>query len=295
MFSSFFRNYFGFNKQQRNGLFILLCISATLLIIRLVYPYFIGPDNIQLLSLPLRADTVLSEHLPDHTNDAARKQRRNDPLFSFDPNTVSAKELVLLGFSEKQAAAFIRFRSKGFAFRKTEDLKKPYVVSDYLYQRLAPYVKIAAVDPAPPRIENNKPFVVEPKPVQLNIELNTADSTELTLLPGIGPVLARRILKYRDLLGGFASVNQLREVFGISEELAVRLQNLVSVDPGILKKLHINSDEFKRLSRHPYLGFELTKRIFSERRKNPLTAQDLETLLPDPAAYERLIPYVDFD
>lgn len=304
MFRSFLQHYFGFNKQQRNGLFVLLLISFFLLLTRIVYPYFIQPSHIVVLDLPLVARPPGTTQQPKW-NTKTKFSNNERRLFRFDPNTATKEQLVTLGFSEKQALSFLKFRSKGFVFRKKEDLKKVFVVSDYLYNRLENYVvieglKTQASFPSPVAQLAHTAIATATvpskkiNPVTVITELNSADSIALVALPGIGPVIARRILKYRNLLGGFVSTEQLREVFGISEELFGKLQPLTQVRSDGIKKININTNDFKTLSRHPYLGFDLTKRIFQERRKGTLDAGALETLMADETAFRKLMPYLTF-
>src|SRR5438552_2752059 len=143
MIKSFLINYFGFNRQQRNGLFLLLAGIFVLLIARLSLSYFITPDKIEIKNLNLA--TINDDNIRQQNKQTNSENSKSETLFSFDPNTVTEQKLHQLGFSDKQAASFIRYRSKGFVFKKKEDLKKVFVVSDNLYNKLAPYVQIKHV------------------------------------------------------------------------------------------------------------------------------------------------------
>ncbi|HRY99240.1 MAG TPA: helix-hairpin-helix domain-containing protein [Bacteroidales bacterium] len=106
-------------------------------------------------------------------------------------------------------------------------------------------------------------------PVRL-VELNAADSATLEKLPGIGPVLASRIVRYRDRLGGFHTTAQLLEVYGLKPEWLQRFSERISVDPSTVKPLDFQQAEFRDLARHPYVGYELTRTIFRLRRQERL-------------------------
>lgn len=86
----------------------------------------------------------------------------------------------------------------------------------------------------------------------IRIELNTCDSATLVALPGIGPVLSVRIIKYRNLIGGYARVDQLREVYGLPEETFNLISSKLTADPAIIRKISINSADYSILARHPY-------------------------------------------
>jgi DNA uptake protein ComE-like DNA-binding protein len=86
------------------------------------------------------------------------------------------------------------------------------------------------------------------------VELNSCDSASLEALPGIGPVLARRITRYRGLLGGYFSTEQLKEVYGLSDSVFTIVNKWVKADPRLIKKTRINSASFNELNRLPYLG-----------------------------------------
>jgi competence protein ComEA len=86
----------------------------------------------------------------------------------------------------------------------------------------------------------------------VSLEINTCDSASLEALPGIGPVLAARIIKFRNLLNGYASVDQLKEVYGLSEETYNLISGRLVCDPSHIKKININNAEYKQLKRIPY-------------------------------------------
>lgn len=85
------------------------------------------------------------------------------------------------------------------------------------------------------------------------IELNICDSTDLERLPGIGPILSARIIKYRNLLGGYVSVAQLKEVYGLRDSTYMIICDRITADSSFIKKININSAGFSELNRHPYL------------------------------------------
>ena len=102
------------------------------------------------------------------------------------------------------------------------------------------------------------------KPI-LSININRADSTKLLPLPGIGPVFAGRIIKYRNLLGGFVRVEQLGEVYGIPTETIQEIRNQVYIDSTVIHKIHIDSATFREMLRHPYLEYNEVKALVKYR------------------------------
>jgi hypothetical protein len=97
------------------------------------------------------------------------------------------------------------------------------------------------------------------------------------------------------MLGGFVSVQQLKEVYGLNEELFQKIQAFVSVDTSLIKKVNLNKDDFKTVNKHPYLSYELTKTIFNQRRKAAITTEALKELINDEMLYQKLKPYLDID
>lgn len=280
----FLQNYFGFNREQRNGLLVLLFVSFTLLVIRAVYPLTIKPDkDIILLNLPLY-ERMLDEKSDEETPESSIK------LFFFNPNTVSYEQLLQLGFKEKNAQTFLKYRSKGATFKQKTDLQKVYGISPELYEKLEPYILIPNDKKSS---EDSKQIAVQRQ--QKKLELNSADSLQLLELKGIGPSYTKRILKYRSILGGYVSVEQLKEVYGFDEELFEKVKPYVEVNASLVKKIKINSDDFKTVNKHPYISYELCKIIFDWRRKTVITETNLKDILNDEVLYNKLLPYLAFE
>lgn len=296
----FITNYFGFNQQQRNGLLILCCISFLLLLVRIFYPYYIVPKKIIIKNLPLienKLDSEFENSKNKYSKNYAEKINKT-LLFVFNPNTVSLDELIKLGFREKTAKTYIKFRERGFKFKQKEDMKKIYGISDYLYNMLEPYILIDSKNISSNtenKYDNNSKQFPEKKSYSKKIiDLNSCDSLGLLDLNGIGPSYAKRILKYRDMLGGFINTEQLKEVYGFTDELFLEIKSYVKVDPLQIKKININSDDFKTINKHPYLTYELTKLIFNFKRKTPITTENFKDVLNDEDVYKKIIAYINF-
>lgn len=300
MANDFIKNYFGFNRQQRNGLFVLMLVSFLLLITRIVYPYFISPPKVIIQNLPMLERKLDSNFMASKKSSYEKYKTPTKTVnrFIFDPNTVSKDQLIKLGFGEKRAAIFLKFRQRGFIFRKKEDLQKVFGISGKFYEALLPYVHIEKShnnkEPQTATDFSQKPIIKKQNNTVIT-EINSADSSALENVRGIGPAFSKRIRKYRTSLGGFTNLNQLKEVYGFTEEMFNNISPQLSVNVAAIKKLNLNKDDFKTINRHPYLSYETTKAIFDFRRKTALDANNLKEILNDDALYYKVLPYLVFD
>lgn len=198
-------------------------------------------------------------------------QSTNPELFVFDPNTVSFDDAQKLGFSKKLSLTLVNFRNKGGKFFKPEDLKKLYGLSSKLYENLEPYILISSIKSSYKRdsVFFNSPRNYEKKnSIKSLVELNTADSLSIVYLKGIGPGFTKRILKYRAMLGGFHSINQLKEVYGMTDSTFVLLSSQIKLDAYAIQKIPINTIDFNSLRRHPYFNFQSAQAIINFRLKH---------------------------
>ncbi len=201
---------------------------------------------------------------------------------SFDPNYASADELNEFGFNEFQATNIEKYRAAGGKFHSPGDVMKIYGVDSDLFMSIKEHIQIDESKEA----EFLKEIVVE---------LNSADSLELVKLKGIGPVFANRIIKYRNLLGGYFTVDQLLEVYGFPEETFEQLKGNFVADTLHLKKIRINFAGYAELLRHPYIEKGHVETILDYREKHgPFTSEHqlLRNGLVDSVSYLRIKPYL---
>lgn len=285
----FLSAWFGFNRQQRNGLLVLCAIIVLLFFIRLSISSFIRSEPILFADF---SNTKLPEfNSATLVNDSSSE---NNGLFVFNPNTVTKEQLVKLGFKEKTANTFVNYRNKGAHFNKKEDVKKVYGVSEELYSSIESYILIEGEKNSPKTYSQQEPK--SKKQIKV-IELNSVDSIGLLPLPGIGPAFAKRVIKYRSLLGGYYSIEQLREVYGFTDSLFQVVRSYVKVDPTLVTKIDLNTEDFKKLNAHPYISYEETKTIFNYRRKNGAITklEHLKICISDEEQLKKIIPYLGFN
>lgn len=139
---------------------------------------------------------------------------------------------------------------------------------------------------------------VEKYPKGTIVELNTADTLILKKVPGIGSAFSNRIVKYRNLLGGFYSVVQLSEVYGIDEERYQALRGWFCVNPELIRKKQINRLPADSLPRHPYINYRQAKAIrMLIKQQGKLSGWENLSLLEEFTEFdrERIEPYFSFE
>jgi len=214
-------------------------------------------------------------------------QNAPSELFLFDPNTASDNDFMRLGLKEKQIQTIRNYQSKGGTFRSTADFLKMYGLSDAQKQILADYIVI--------KEKENVKFKKAAEVSKIQIEINAADSVELMRLPGIGDKLSKRIVKYRDLLGGFHTLAQLKEVYGLSEQVIRQIDGMVTVDLAQIRKVDLNFAEWNELAKHPYIQKDLARQIIKFRTKYGSIHQSsvlLDSMILNIDEYARLKPYL---
>lgn len=226
--------------------------------------------------------------IPDISEEKPDLKVELKPTFHvFDPNTVNKDELLSSGFNQFQASNLIKYRESGGKFFQSEDLLKIYGIDSAFYNSIKSFIHVAEI---PDEVHVDK---TEPNPIQ--IELNSADSTDLVQLNGIGPVYAARILKYRNLLGGFYGKHQLLEVYGFPEETYLAISENLATDSLRVKKLRINFAGYAELIRHPYFKKSNVEAILNFRQNNgPFSSQEqlLAEGLIDTATFAIIRPYI---
>ena len=219
----------------------------------------------------------------------------------FDPNTVDSMTLLHLGFKPWQAKNMLKYRAKGGKYRKKEDLKKLYGMTDSMYLALTPYIYIkdsivvdsARIDSV--RTDSLPKWNSTKKDTILN--LRTADTTELKLIRGIGSYRAKMIVRYREQLGGYARVEQIMEARGMDKVIADSILPHFYIDSVVVNKIPINHIRPEVLQRHPYLNFEQAKAIYEYRRKHIRikSAEELKKIKGlSPTDIEKILIYLDF-
>jgi DNA uptake protein ComE-like DNA-binding protein len=231
--------------------------------------------------------TLEAPDIPDDFIDAPPAALPLSARFPFDPNTVAYEELLRLGAGSRASSNLIRYRQKGGRFRIPEDLKKIYGFSRELYEQLEDYIRI---DMAPADLPNARRGWEASV-----IEINTADTSQFEDLPGIGPVLAARIVKYRHILGGYANTLQMKEVYGLSDSLFMLIRLRLTADTTKIRKINLNEASEKELSKHPYIGRYMARGII-QYRKQVDTIRTMDELqhqgLIKPDNLERLRAYL---
>ncbi len=288
------RNYFGFSKTETNGFVILLPLLTAITFfpaaMDLFWPHQPITKHDQLVLDSLYALIPSGSEKPSPVKDT---------LFAFDPNTASKRDLVALGLSQQVVNNILNYRRKGGTFKVKADFKKIYGLQTNTYKRLKPVLQL------PDKISRTKANqnkqqnpVKRPAKQIVKFDINLADTIQLQAIKGIGSVLSSRILNFRDRLGGFVSLEQLSEVYGLQEEALARLVAECYVSNAFQpNRIQINSLTIKELSSHPYISWNLAKALYNYRRQhgNFTSRQNLEQVeLVSDSLATKLTPYISW-
>ena len=303
--------------EQWLGVGILaVLVGATLFLVHRFQPA--EPEVVEVVSDSVLTQFATYQAQQDSIRKATwKKQYPRDTIAIrmqvFDPNTADSSTLVHLGLKKWQVSNMLKYRAKGGRYRKAEDMKRLYGMTDSMYVRLLPYIHIdtAAIDQYRDSVRKSQmdsvrtdslPRYISPKRDTI-LNLRTADTTELKMIRGIGSYRARQIVRYREQLGGFAHVDQLCEIKALQPLLtdSTQADSLLAhfwLDSVIINPLRVNSAGVEKLQRHPYLSFEQAKAIYELRRKKihlDSIAQLKKAECFTEQELKRLTPYLSFE
>ncbi len=284
------KNYLSITKKEWNGLVILVVLIALVLAAPYAYQLFHKDTIIDFKDFG-KAAARLSKAGPASGFDPDKERLKpgagqvtRRKLAPFNPNQLTSSQWQQLGLTEQQAGIIEHYKDKGGRFYTSADLKKIYGITDSDYRRLEPYIVI-------PGHENRK---LKPGEV---IELNTADTAALTRLTGVGPATAVLIARYRGRLGGFYRKEQLKEIYGIDSARYGEIEKYVSVNPGKIRKISINTISFDQLRLFPYLSYKQVNAIIEYRKQhgNYASIADMKNIvLLDDKILRKIEPYISF-
>lgn len=270
------RQFFKISYQEARGLSVLMVVSVIMLFVIFFPEIFITSKH---------AIDPVEVHKLDSL-EALLMPKTASIRFHFNPNTISNDSLTLLGFPEQISNRILKYREKGGRFKNKEDLGKIYGISRELVDSLYDWIEIPEIS-----VKSNDP---QNGPWDINL----AEWKQLKNIKLIGDALAGRIIKYRDLLGGFVSKTQFREVYGLSEEAIAQLASSTYIKNNYTPRLiRINHCDLDELVRHPYISYNLARDIMQYREvKSTIESEKVLALFKsiDKSNFEKLILYLDF-
>lgn len=313
------KNYYQFTSGEKKGIIVLivLIVLTRLLIwsVPLLFPPKLTDKDAQQLAMQVAAFKASIKEVEEKK----RKRRwqkfpsytsltqTTHTLFPFDPNTADQETFVQLGIKSYIAQNIIKYRAKGGKFKKATDFAKIYGIAPTQYDQLAPYIRIAPThierDTTSPIIttELTLPSPTEELPTAppLIIELNTADTTALIALKGVGKYTANQIIYYRTQLGGFYDINQLMEIKGMRTKNFERIKPHLTIDPNAIHPININKASVEQLRRHPYIKYFTKAKALYDYRRKKIKLHSIEQLYVleefTKEEIDKLQPYLTFD
>ena len=292
------REFFYLQKSDRKVILTLLVVIVSVF----TMIFLTGGDDTE-------STTPSKDSIPSRTNKSnyySSYTPKKAERFSFDPNTADSTQLLRLGLQPWQVRNIYKYRAAGGIYRKPLDFAKLYGLTVKQYHELEPYIRISSDYLPASTLVNEKDSYTRkaPKdsathhyPIKIKeterIVLNTADTTSLVTIPGIGPYYARKIVQYGNRLGGYVSVDQLDEI----DDFPTEAKKYLVINNPSPKKLNINQLSLNELKRHPYINFYQAKAITDYRRLHgAIKSLNELRLLKDfsPEVIKRLTPYVAY-
>lgn len=296
----FLREFFLLRRGEQRALIV---VSVFLLIATTLRIWVAGrplqefePDNAYIAAMAMIKQRVgeieEAENRRYEADKTAHKTREALSPFVFDPNRISYDSLLLMHVPDFFARNLIRYREAGGSFRSAAALQRIYGMDSLLYFELLPYVEISERQLT--LVPVNELTEVNTESIRQPLNLNNADSAELAGIPGISPWFATRIIKYRELLGGYHDSIQLWEVYGMDTARYVSLLGACVVDALNIKRIDINNASFRELVAHPYIDREDTYAILQFREFMDSIPDPIELVknqIIDHDRFRRLAPY----
>lgn len=272
------KDFFYYSKSERKAVFALSFLIVCLLVAILLAPeketvIVEEPlaENVRTETDKVEADSF--QRVVEHREKKAVIKKAEAPsrkvvLAPFDPNLADSIELLDLGLSPYVARNVLRYREKGGRFRTPESFARIYGLTEEQFETLRPYIRISESfrqkTDTSTYVRRDTFAVVYKYPKGTLVDVGVADTTELKKIPGIGSGISKAIVGYRNRLGGFYSLEQLREVRFVTPEM----MEWFKLDSISIRPLPVNRAGLDRLRNHPYLNFYQAKVILEHRKKH---------------------------
>ena len=288
LFKAFFLSsmweLFSFTITEQKGIvFVVMLFFAT--VVFRFWPWErVGDVTLH----PVQSDT-LSTYEPVIKRVKYNKKRSWD-LSRFDINYARASDLRHMGFSSSFISRWFQLKQEVGFVKSAQQLRDLQLLSESDFVIVEPFLDFSRYEAKPKREYDKHTKVV-------TVDVNQADSFEFKALRGIGKTLSKRIVKYRNALGGFYNIGQLSEVYGVSDSL-LQLLNPQLTLTGNWSKLPINHASKSELKKHPYINYKEANAIINFRELHGFykSIGDLEKIkLLDSTWLERIYPYLSFD
>lgn len=257
------KSYFVFNSSQRNGiLFLLLLVSGFAVInnyIDFTTENLLDTNSKEVLAVQKELDSIRTLLI----------ESNQSKIHHFNPNFITDFKGYKLGMSSEEIDRLLDYRKQNKWINSKEDFKKVTKVSDSFLDQISSYFKFPdwISNPKPKYSDWRKGF--KEKTFDQKIDLNSATQLELKKVNGIGEALSKRIIDYRDKLGGFTNDIQLYEVYGLDYQLTDKVRNDFTVKtPKEIIKMNLNKISASDIATVPGISFELAKRIWEFRVLN---------------------------
>lgn len=272
------RAFFSLNKSEQRGIVVLVVLILLIAIFNILLPFFVNNNNESDLNKykadidsflndqqPL-IDSVRIEYLQNSGEmDMAIASHKIKPT-KFNPNKLPVEAWKEMGFTEQQIKTIKNYEAKGGKFRRKEDLKNIYSISDVEYEIIEPFIDIPSQYKSDPgKVKKTKPSVI--KIIYHETKINSANANDLMSNLGLSKWLAKRTISYRNILGGFITNEQLKEVYGLNDSIFNLIDQYIDIDTGLITKIDVNNVQFQELLKHPYFDYNTTKSFFNVRNK----------------------------
>lgn len=290
------KDFFGFPRSQVNGFLVLFTLLILLLFSEPAWHWWTSNRHRDFDGDRATLDSLIA--LWDQMDTAAPTIATIPKTFYFDPNKSTEQEFVELGFSPALASRIIRYREKGGKFRTKSDVLKIYGIDTAFYKSIYSFIALPESTSKFSRKEKTFPVIgaaKEPEKRQ-RFDLNKADTAALKAIKGIGDKLSMRIVKFRDILGGFVSMDQLKDVYGLDSLVIKKLVEDTFIEDNFMPtRLDLNQATERELSAHPYIN-KMAKVIVSYRFQHGdfETVEDIRKVVKlDEERFQKILPYIE--
>ena len=263
------KEFFSLSHSQTNGFIILVPLLGVIIFSGPLWHWYISTREIDRSRDLAILDSMVARWDTHSISEEGPKIDSVKSPFHFDPNRATLQELQALGFSSILATRIDRYRQKGGKFFVKKDLLKIYGMDSAFYKQLYSFIKLPDKKQVERRQYKKTDVAGKNTPVKtpaIRFDINKADTTQLMSVVGIGAKRALRIIKYRDALGGFITMDQLQEVFGLDSVVVRELLDATFLASDFKPMtINVNTSDEKSLAFHPYLSNTAARSIVAYR------------------------------